>query len=92
MKKIFPCILELHIKNKDGDYILTTSTRIVSAKLLNSQKENFKNIYALQHKDYRMFIVIPSAANKLIQTKTMKQLDKEIDEYIQNKEFLIDND
>jgi hypothetical protein len=86
--KMFPCVLELHLLNKDGDYVLATNYNVLNSYSLNKLRESLKKKYALKNKDYRMYIITPSKANDLIATKSNNELDKLIENFISEKEFI----
>jgi pSer/pThr/pTyr-binding forkhead associated (FHA) protein len=86
--KMFPCVLELHLLNKDGDYIKFADYNVINSYTLNKIRENLKKKYALHNKDYRMYIVTPSKANDLIATKSNNELDKLIENFISEKEYI----
>ena len=85
---MFPCVLELHLLNKDGDYIKFADYNVINSYTLNKIRENLKKKYALHNKDYRMYIVTPSKANDLIATKSNNELDKLIENFISEKEYI----
>lgn len=85
---MFPCVLELHLLNKDGDYVLATNYNVLNSYSLNKLRESLKKKYALKNKDYRMYIITPSKANDLIATKSNNELDKLIENFISEKEFI----
>jgi hypothetical protein len=86
--KLFPCVLELHLLNKDGDYIKVANYNVLNSYSLNKLRESLKMKYALHNKDYRMYIVTPSKANDLIATKTNHELDKLIKNFVSEKEYI----
>ena len=86
--RVFPCVLELHLLNKDGDYIKFADYNVINSYTLNKIRENLKKKYALHNKDYSMYIVTPSKANDLIATKSNNELDKLIENFISEKEYI----
>jgi hypothetical protein len=86
--RVFPCVLELHLLNKDGDFVKTLNYNVPNSYTLNKLRESLKKKYALHNKDYRMYIVTPSKANDLIATKTNNELDKLIENFVSEKEYI----
>jgi hypothetical protein len=86
--RVFPCVLELHLLNKDGDFVKTLNYNVRNSYTLNQLRESLKKKYALHNKDYRMYIITPSKANDLIATKTNNELDKLIENFVSEKEYI----
>ena len=61
-----PLTLELEMPDMYGNWAVINSKRCHTQNQVNTFIERWKSLYALKQKSYKIFVVTPSKANKLI--------------------------
>lgn len=61
-----PITIELEIPDGYGNWAVTNTKRCYTQNQVLTFIGRWKSLYALNNKDYRIYIITPSKANKLI--------------------------